>query len=246
VLFELGLMEWCGLLGSAILIGMAKVGVQGTGMATIPILALLFGAKDSTGIALGMLVCADIMAVIYYHRHADWTLLWRLFPAAALGVALGTVFGNLVSDALFKQAMVLFIAASIALMVWQELRKSAWIPKHAIFANTAGILGGIATMVGNMAGPIMAVYLLSQRMSKQVYIGTGAWFFLAINVFKIPFHVFAWNTITLDTAVVNVVTVPLIALGAVAGIAIVKRVKDGAYRWFVIGMTAVSALLLLF
>ncbi len=245
VLFELSYLTWLGLLVSALLIGMAKTGMHGTAMPTVPLLALMFGAKASTGIALGMLVAADIMAVLYYHRHADWSVLWRVFPAAGLGVGLGTLMGGVISDNVFAAAMVVFILVSLVLMVWQELKKSTWIPKHPLFAMSAGVLGGVTTMVGNMAGPVMSLYLLSQRLPKQTYIGTVAWFFLAVNLFKIPFHVWAWETINIDTLKVNLMMVPVIALGAWIGIQLVKRIRDTNYRWFIIASTGLSAVVML-
>lgn len=245
VLFELSFLAWLGLLVSALLIGMAKTGLHGVAMPTVPLLALMFGAKSSTGIALGMLVAADIMAVIYYHRHADWAVLWRVFPAAGVGVVVGTLLGDLISDSGFATAMVIFIVVSLVLMIGQELKRSLWIPRHPIFAVSAGILGGVTTMVGNMAGPVMTLYLLSQRLPKQAYIGTVAWFFLAVNLFKIPFHVVAWETITLETILVNVIMVPVIGCGAWVGIVLVKRLGDSNYRWFIIATTAMTALVML-
>lgn len=245
MLFELSFLAWLGLLVSALLIGMAKTGLHGVAMPTVPLLALMFGAKDSTGLALGMLVAADIMAVLYYHRHADWAVLWRVFPAAGVGVVLGTLMGDLITDAGFALAMVIFIVVSLLLMVWQELKQSVWVPKHPVFAVSAGVLGGVTTMVGNMAGPVMSLYLLSQRLPKQTYIGTVAWFFLAVNLFKIPFHVFAWETITVDTALVNCLMVPIIGLGAWIGIQLVKRIGDKNYRWFIIATTGLTAIVML-
>ena len=100
-------------------------------------------------------------------------------------------------------------------------------------------------MVGNMAGPVMSLYLLSQRLPKQTYIGTVAWFFLAVNLFKIPFHVFAWETITVDTILINCLMVPIIGLGAWTGIQLVKRIGDKNYRWFIIATTGLTAIVML-
>ena len=245
MIFTLSPIEWFGLIASAVLIGMGKTGVHGAAMITVPTLALLFGAKASTGIALGLLVVADVLAVLYYHRHADWTVLWRLFPATAVGVALGTALGQWVSDEWFRLCMVIFILLSIAMMIIQEIKQSLWVPQHQIFAVSAGTLGGVATMVGNMAGPLMTVYLLSQRLPKQVYIGTAAWFFLIVNVFKLPFHAFVWETLSVNTLALTAAAIPAIVAGAWMGIQIVKRIGDTRYRWFVIATTSVSAIVLL-
>jgi uncharacterized membrane protein YfcA len=97
-------------------------------------------------------------------------------------------------------------------------------------------------MVGNLAGSVMSVYLLSVRLPKNAFIGTTAWFFLVVNWFKVPFHVFAWHTITWNTIWFDLTLLPLIMLGAWLGIIIVKALSETMYRWFIIVMTLVAAI----
>ena len=100
-------------------------------------------------------------------------------------------------------------------------------------------------MVGNLAGPVMAVYLLSMRLPKNEFIGTAAWFFLVINIFKVPFHVFVWETINWQSFTLNLIALPLIIAGVYIGIWLVKRINEKQYRWLVISMTLVAAAALL-
>ena len=85
------------------------------------------------------------------------------------------------------------------------------------FAITTGILGGFTSMVGNLAGTVMAVYLLSIRLPKNIFIGTTAWFFMATNWFKVPFHVFAWHTITINTILFDLLTLAIYYSGCLPG-----------------------------
>jgi uncharacterized membrane protein YfcA len=100
-------------------------------------------------------------------------------------------------------------------------------------------------MVGNLAGSVMAVYLLSMRLPKNEYIGTTAWFFMVVNWFKVPFHVFSWHTITLNSFLLDVLMLPAIGIGAWLGIIIVRQIPEHVYRWFVIVMTLVAATFML-
>lgn len=84
------------------------------------------------------------------------------------------------------------------------------------------------------------------RLPKNEYIGTAAWFFLAINLFKVPFHLFSWESIDTHSFLLNLISLPFIALGAWAGIVIVKRIDERYYRWLVIVMTGLAAVLMLF
>ena len=50
-----------------------------------------------------------------------------------------------------------------------------------------GLLGGVATMLANAAGPVAQLYLLAMVLPKYAFIGTSAWLFLIVNVSKVPF-----------------------------------------------------------
>lgn len=229
----------------AIMLGMAKVGVAGTGMIAVPLMAIAFGSKESTGLLLTILIFADLFGVWYFHQHASWHHLRRLLPFAMIGIILGTIAGDQISDETFKIAMAAIIFISLPLMIWQENRGDLAAPTTPWFTASVGILGGITTMIGNLAGPIMALYLLSMRFPKNQFIGTAAWFFLVINVSKVPFHVVVWETITWNSFLLTTVFIPAVALGAFLGLVLVKRIPEKPYRWFVISMTAVAALAML-
>lgn len=229
-----------------LLIGMSKAGVHGAGMAAVPLMATVFGGQTSSGILLPMLCLADIIGVWYYHRHASWVHLRKLFPWAVLGTVLGTVVGGLIDDEIFKMIMAIAIFFSVALMLWLERGHREDIPDYKWFAAVTGVAGGFTSMIGNLAGSVMAVYFLSMRLPKNTFIGTTAWFFMIINLFKVPFHVFSWHTITLNSFLLNLTALPTIAIGAVTGIFIVRNLSEKVYRIFIICMTIVAVLFMIF
>ncbi|MBK5278323.1 MAG: sulfite exporter TauE/SafE family protein [Bacteroidia bacterium] len=242
--FHLAYSSFALVLVVALFIGMAKTGVHGAGMMSVPILANVFGGQVSSGIMLPILVLADVIGVWYYHRHASWVHLKILFPWAALGVVLGTITGSYINDGVFKIIMAVTIGVSLIIMVWLESHKEE-VPHKKWFGVATGVTGGFTSMVGNLANSVMAVYLLSVRLPKNSFIGTAAWFFLVVNWFKVPFHVFVWHTITLDTVLLSLVTLPAIILGAYLGVIIVKTLSERIYRWFIISMTLVAAVFML-
>ncbi len=247
-LFTFGLSSWqiSLMVFSALLIGMSKTGISGAGMAMIPIMATIFGGKLSTGIVLPMLSMADIFAVMYYHRHANWPYIIKLIPTTVIGILAGIYVGDLISDQVFKDIMGIIVIVSVGILVWRDIRKDVRVPGGMAFPIVMGLAGGFATMVGNAAGAIMALYLLSMRLPKNEYIGTGAWFFLIINLFKIPFHIFIWETISLQTVILDFLLLPAIATGAFLGILIVKYIPERAYRIFILITTVLTAIVLIF
>lgn len=226
----------------AVFIGMSKTGIHGAGMMAVPLLALVFGGQQSSGILLPILSLADIMGVLYYHRHASWYHLKKLFPWAALGTVLGTVVGGMIDDQTFRLVMAVIIFVSVGIMIWLERGRREAVPDYKWFASLTGVAGGFTSMIGNLAGSVVAIYFLTMRLPKNAFIGTAAWFFLVINWFKLPFHIFIWETITWNTFLLDLATLPFIGVGAFLGIVIVKKIKDRAYRWFIIVMTVVAAL----
>jgi uncharacterized membrane protein YfcA len=229
----------------AILIGMSKTGIPGVSMIVVPIMAMIFGGKASTGVLLPILITADIFAVIWYHRHAEWKPLLKALPWAILGLLTALWVGKLVDDHQFKHIIAFSVLFSLVLMLWNDLsKKNDTLTSHPMFAAVFGILGGFATMIGNVAGPIFAIYLLALHLPKKNYIGTTAWFFAIINITKLPLQYLVWNNITGKMLLIDFLAIPFVMLGAYIGIKIVNKIKDPAYRWSVVVITFISALLI--
>lgn len=240
---DLNLNQWILAIISALLIGFSKTGLSGVGTLVIPLMAAVFGGKASSGIVLPMLVFGDIIAVRKYHRHADWRYIWELIPWAVGGIALGLAVGNFVSDLQFKKIIAAIVLVGLGIMVYQEWRgEKATVPHQWWFGALLGLAGGFSTMIGNAAGPVMGIYLLAMQLPKWVFIGTGAWFFMIVNLIKVPLQVIFWKGITWDTLLFNLILVPAIACGAYAGVKIAKIIPEKPFRITVIVLTAAAAI----
>lgn len=243
--FDLSSLQWILLCLCGLLIGMAKTGISGVGLMVVPILANAFGGRVSVGLLLPILIFADIMAVAWYNRHADWKHVLKLIPWALAGIIVASLVGKNISDLAFNRILAILVISGIAILLWQDLRsRKENIPKSKWFAAILGLVGGFATMMGNAAGPVMALYLLSMRLPKNTFIGTGAWFFFIVNVSKVPLHIWSWKTITLESFALDLMMIPAIALGAVFGIWLVRYFPEKLYRLLVIATTLLSAILL--
>ena len=243
---DLNLLQWSLMALCGLLIGMSKVGVPGVSLIVVPTLAFIFGGKLSTGILLPILMMADVFAVAYYRRHAQWTYLLKILPWAFLGLGFGLWVGEIVNDEQFKDTMAILVFVCIGLMLWKDRKKGKqFFPDNWWFAASMGVLGGFATMIGNVAGPIFAIYLLAMHLPKNNVIGTTAWFFMIVNFVKFPLQLFVWKNISWHSLSLDLVTLPAIALGAFFGIRLVKILPEHTYRAAVIIITAVSAFLLL-
>jgi len=244
--YELNIYEWLLVILCGMLIGMSKTGLSGAGLFVVPVFAGIFGGKPSVGLVLPMLIIADFFAVRYYNRHAEWKYVLKLLPWALAGILIALIVGENIDDQHFQILIVVVVLVGIALMVYQDLRrKKVSVPDYWWFAAILGLSGGFATMIGNAAGPILSLYLLSMRLPKNIYIGTGAWFFFIVNLSKVPLHIFFWETITWESLKFNVLMIIPIILGAVSGFFIVKLIPEKSYRIFIILSTLASAFALI-
>ena len=90
-------------------------------------------------------------------------------------------------------------------------------------------MAGLTTQLANAAGPIIIIYLLAVGLPKYELIGTRAWYSLILNWLKIPIFI-SEGRITFDTLKGDAVAVPFVALGAVAGILIIKRIPQKRFE----------------
>jgi len=238
--------QWIILTLAALCIGMSKTGVQGMMLLIVPYMAMAFGAKESTGVILPMLCMADIIAVAYYKRIADWKVVAKLLPTAIIGFFVAIFIDKLIPAQEFRQLMGLTLALALGVMLWSEIfgKENKWMHKWW-YSSIFGLLGGFTTMIGNAAGPVMSVYLLSMRKEKMEYIGINAWFFLVVNLLKIPLQIFVWDNITWNTFSFNLMVLPVIGIGALIGIRIVKLFPEKTFRRFIQTVTILSVILML-
>ena len=238
--------QWGVLCGAGLLIGMSKTGFQGINTPTIPLLALAFGARESTGIILPMLCLADLIAVVYYRRNAQWKYIVKLLPYAVAGFFLAILVDRYIPAAQFRYLMAGCIFSGLLFMLWQERRgKGDFVTDKWWYSPAFGLTGGFTTMIGNAAGPVMAIYLLSMKLPKFAFVGTSAWFFMIVNFLKLPLQIWVWDNITWESLAVDFMVLPAIVIGAVMGIRLVKRLPEKGYRKMILWLTVIATVMLL-
>lgn len=246
-MIDISISAWVLLCIASVMVGLGKAGVPGMGNIAIALFATILPARDSVGVILLVLIAADIVAVLIYRRHADWAQLWRLLPAAAIGIILGFFLLDYFQDQEIRWVIAGILLLAVAQTFWKIFRDRAGhfpkpLPRH--WAPPIGILAGFVTMIANAAGPIMQLYLLAMRLPKMVFIGTGAWYFLILNVFKVPFSM-GQDMVNSSNAQLSLTLIPAAILGGLAGPHIVKRISQQWFERLVLLFVLVSAIMLL-
>lgn len=234
------------LVAAAILIGFSKTGILGASLPAVAMITYTFNAKVASGFMLTLLIIADIPAVLKYGRFGKPKDMLRLLPPALLGIILGAIVGDWLDEGQFKLLMGLMVLVCLLLILYGQIfKKEIKAPDNKLFHIIIGVLSGFSSMVGNAAGPIFSLYLISMSFDRNKFIGTAAWFFFTVNLIKLPFHIFMWGTITGTSFKYTLAMVPFILLGAIVGIYLIKRIKEKHFQMAVSFMTALAALYLM-
>lgn len=230
----------------AITVGIAKTGVPGIGLlGVVALITFSEDAKMAVGLMLPLLIVGDLFALAYYRRHAVWRHVLRLLPWAIGGIVIGHQAIGLIDDHLLRRIIGGLTIVLLAADLWRSSRKEkAGVPTQWWFAAVIGVLAGFATMIANAAGPLIIVYFLAMRLEKEQFLGTGAWYFLILNCFKIPFFLHR-EMITTGTLAAGLVLLPAIAAGAFTGVFLLKRIPQTGFVTIVRVLTLLAAAKLL-
>ena len=236
------------LIFAGILIGLSKTAVPGIGAVSIPLFASVMPAKASTGLMLTLIVFADLFAVLYYRRQALWRCLIKLIPWAFLGIIVGYLLLGKIDDKQLRYAIGIIILSTLAISHWKDKWNTKQNPSGILgrwwFAALLGLVAGAATMMANAAGPIMSVYLISMRVPKNRFIGTAAWYFFILNWIKVPFSV-SLGFINPGSLRLTLILLPSVAIGAIGGIFLLKKMPEKIFSNIVKVLTAAAAIKLL-
>ena len=247
---ELTLTGWLLLAVAGVLVGVAKTAINGVGSIAVVIFAAVLPAQESTGAILPLLLCGDLIAVTWYRRHADWGTLWRLLPGVLPGLVLGAWFLSVVDDSLMRRTIGLILLVMCGLQLWQLAHRSgraplgAERPQHGAVTLGAGAAAGFTTMTANAAGPVTTIYLLRAGLPMLQMIGTGAWFYLLVNLAKVPFSA-GLGLITPTSLLRDALLLPALVVGAVLGIKLVGRLRQRQFEVAALVFSAATAALLL-
>ncbi len=245
---------WSLLVVAAVAVGFAKTGISGVGSVASALFAFVLPARESTGALLPLLIAGDLVAIALYTRHTSWSLIRRLFPWVAVGIGAGVVFVANVGNSAMRTAIGLLLLGLVGVQLVTQssrLRRSLGDPgdgpartSHRVAAAVVGVVTGFVTMVANASGPVMTVYLLLSGFSMLRFLGTGAWFFLLVNLFKLPFSI-GLGLVATDALLADAVLLPAMLVGAALGALLIRRIGQRTFERIALVLVVVSAVPLL-
>ncbi len=231
---------------AALVVGYSKTAFGGLAVVSVVIFASELPAKQSTGALLVVLLVGDLVAVWHYRRDGDWALIRELLPLVVPGLALGAAFLAVVDDAVLKRSIGVLLLVLCGLQLYLRARPApapeATRPRRGP-ALAAGLGAGFATMTANAAGAVMTLFLVARGVDKRRFVGTSAWFFLGVNLTKVPFSL-GLGLIHPDDLRRAVLLAPAVVAGGWLGLHTIRRISQARFEQVVLLASALSALVL--
>ena len=230
----------------ALCIGLSKSGLAGTATLNVVLMAQIFGAKPSVGLVLPLLIVADLLGFLINRKGGSWRQIVPMMPPAIAGVIVGWLLLDRIDNSVARVVIGWIILGLLAFNFVLRKRREQFLAltEHRGFAQGMGFLAGTVTMIANAAGPVMTVFLLSQRLEKREHLGVFCRFFLFINLFKLPFSN-SVGIITGPSLLTNLVLLPGVFLGIFLGWQILKRIPQNAFENTLAILTAFAAIWLI-
>ena len=153
---------------AAVCIGVAKAGFSGVSMVSVVLLAEVYGARASVGLALPLLIAADLMAYPAFLKHGSWKPVWKLLPATLVGLGLGWWLLGKIDDQIARRIIGGCVLLMVLIQAFRKM-KPVFFDKLAEsrgLSVAAGSMGGFSTMLANAAGPVIQLYFLARRLPK--------------------------------------------------------------------------------
>ena len=218
---------------TAVLIGISKAGFGGgPGVIATPLLSLVIPVPEAAALLLPILLLADVFAVRHYYNQVDQPNLRAVLPWAMLGIVLGALFFRQFSD----QERVLKVGIGLIALIfvlYQVVRGRILqvVEQKRPSPLTAALLGttsGFTSTLAHVGGPPMMIYLLPQKLPRNLFVGTTAVFFFIVNLVKlIPYYLL--GLLAVGNLTVTIILLPVLWLGTRLGVWLNQHVSE---LWF--------------
>lgn len=202
---------------AVILTGISKSGLGGgLGQFSVPLMAMIISPVAAVAIMLPILCLIDLFNVWEYRR--DWHRgnVAILVPGAIVGIGVGALTYRHVDEntvRLLVGGLTLVFAMSYFI---QRLPLAEGGAGGRLLGLACGALSGFTSFVAHAGGAPMKFYLLPQRLSKRLFVGTHVMFFFFVNQLKI--WPYLWlGQFTADNLSTSLVLAPAVPIGVWLG-----------------------------
>lgn len=224
---------WVCAVSAVTFVGIAKAGFGGgVGIVATPLMALTIPVGDAAALMLPLLIICDVFAVNHYRTRFHASSIKRLLSGAVVGIGIGAFFFGYFSNN--ERALQFGLGALSVLFVLFQLSRAlilgalAGRRPHAAEGVGMGVIAGFTSTLAHAGGPPAVIYLLPQRLPRELFVGTTVIFFAAVNLLKlVPYS--ALGLLRSGNLLTTLLLGPLAYVGVRLGIYLNSHFSE---RWF--------------
>ncbi len=205
---------------AAIWAGISKGGFgSGAAFASGVLLATVFDPATALGIMLPLLMLIDALTLRPFWRRWHGPSATALIVGGVPGVGLGIALFSVANDDVLR---LLIASVALGFVAWRVSGHLGWAEVRAApfrwgSALATGVFAGFTSFISHAGGPPVAVFLLSQGLSKTAFQATTVIAFAVVNVFKaVPYA--AMGFFTPETLTLGLWLAPAAVLGTWIGV----------------------------
>jgi len=209
---------------AVILTGISKSGLGGgLGQLSVPLMAMFISPVAAAAIMLPILCLIDVFNLWGFRR--DWNRgdVALMLPGAIIGIGIGAMTYRYVDDNAIRLLLgVVTITFAMSFFLQGSPGGEGRKPSK-LTGVICGTVSGFTSFVAHAGGAPVKFYLLPQKLSKKVFVGTHVFYFFVVNQIKLwpYFWLGQFSTENLST---SLVLAPVVPIGVVIGWWLVKVV----------------------
>lgn len=234
---------------AVLLYGFSKTAMPVAGVVAGPMLAAALGPTTAAGFAVPLLLLGDLIGLLYFRQHANWSVIRKIVPGVLVGFVITALLFAFASTSVVARVIGVLLLISVGLEILRRRGPDSDIegPEvegpgiQRLEAGFFGTLTGITTMAANAGGTAMTLYLVKMRVPMLTFMGTSVWFFFILNLIKVPF-VIPLGLITPQSLLANLWFAPVLVAGTILGITTFRRMNQTWFERIALTLSALASL----
>ncbi len=208
--------------------GVSKGGFGGIALLAVPLMSLVISPVQAAAIMLPILLAMDVSSIIAYRGKWDKRNLMILLPGAVIGIIIGALTAHLVNDDSIR-----LIVGTIAILftlhfIFKGRTATAIKNPSSPLGVFLGSISGYTSFVAHAGAPTYQLYMLPQKLDRQIYVGTSVIFFATLNAIKlVPYALM--GMLAVGNLGTSAVLLPLAPIGVAMGVWMNKNLSNDIF-----------------
>ena len=203
---------------------------------------------EAVALLLPILMLCDVFSVWHYRGTFHRRSIRLLLPGSVVGVAIATIFfGYFIEN---QRVLEVSLGLVTLLFVGYQMANQRWLRRlHGRHPSAPqgvlmGAVAGFASTIAHAGGPPTTIYLLPQRLARDLFLGTTVIFFAALNWIKLGSFVFL-DLLNPTNLTVVAMLAPMTLLSVRLGIFLKGHFSDVWFNRIIYSVLAVAGICLL-